>query len=48
MLKTLRIQNFKGWTDTGTIRMASIFLFFGANSFGKSQGKQSEIFRFSA
>jgi predicted ATPase len=36
MLKQLRIQNFKGWKDTGTIRMASISLFFGANSSGKS------------
>ncbi len=36
MLKNLRIQNFKGWKDTGTIRMAPIFLIFGANSSGKS------------
>jgi predicted ATPase len=36
MLKQLRIQNFKGWKDTGTIRMAPISLFFGANSSGKS------------
>jgi len=36
MLKLLRIQNFKGWKDTGTIRMAPISLFFGANSSGKS------------
>ena len=36
MLKQLRIQNFKGWNDTGTIRMAPISLFFGANSSGKS------------
>ena len=36
MLKTLRIQNFKGWKDTGTIRMAPLSLFFGANSSGKS------------
>lgn len=36
MLKELRIQNFKGWKDTGTIRMAPITLFFGANSSGKS------------
>ena len=32
MLKELRIQNFKGWKDTGTIRLAPISLFFGANS----------------
>lgn len=36
MLKQLRIQNFKGWKDTGNIRMAPIALFFGANSSGKS------------
>ncbi|MBF0239441.1 MAG: DUF3696 domain-containing protein [SAR324 cluster bacterium] len=36
MLKQLRIQNFKGWKDTGNIRMAPITLFFGVNSSGKS------------
>ena len=36
MLERLRIQNFKGWKDTGNIRMAPITLFFGANSSGKS------------
>ncbi len=36
MFKTLRIQNFKGWKDTGPIRMAPITLFFGTNSSGKS------------
>jgi len=36
MLRRLRIQNFKGWKDTGTISMAPITLFFGANSSGKS------------
>ncbi len=36
MLNQLKIQNFKGWKDTGTIRMAPISLFFGANSSGKS------------
>ncbi len=36
MLKQLRIQNFKIWKDTGSIRMAPITLFFGANSSGKS------------
>ena len=36
MLKELRIQNFKGWKDTGPIRLAPISLFFGANSSGKS------------
>ena len=36
MFKYLKIQNFKGWKDTGTIHMAPISLFFGANSSGKS------------
>ena len=36
MLKKLRIQNFKGWKDTGIIRMSPITLFFGTNSSGKS------------
>lgn len=36
MLKRIRIKNFKGWKDTGTIRMAPISLIFGANSSGKS------------
>jgi len=36
MLKKLQIKNFKGWEDTGEIRMAPITLFFGANSSGKS------------
>lgn len=36
MLNQLRIQNFKGWEDTGEIRLAPITLFFGANSSGKS------------
>ncbi len=36
MLNRLRIQNFKGWKDTGTIGMSPITLFFGANSSGKS------------
>jgi predicted ATPase len=36
MLKQLRIKNFKGWADTGEIRMSPITLFFGANSSGKS------------
>ena len=36
MLKQLRVQNFKGWKDTGSIHLAPITLFFGANSSGKS------------
>ena len=30
MLRQLRIQNFKGWKDTGLIRMAPISLFFAS------------------
>ena len=36
MLKTLRIQNFKGWKDTNTIQLSPITLFLGTNSSGKS------------
>src|SRR5665213_874055 len=36
MLKSLRIQNFKSWKDTGPIRLAPITVFFGANSAGKT------------
>jgi predicted ATPase len=36
MITQLRLQNFKGWRDTGNIRMAPLTLFFGANSSGKS------------
>ncbi len=36
MLKFLRIRNFKGWEDTGQIKLAPLSLFFGANSSGKS------------
>ena len=36
MLEKLRIQNFKGWKDTGDIQLAPITLFFGTNSSGKS------------
>jgi predicted ATPase len=36
MLKHLRIHNFKGWEDTGAIKLAPITLFFGSNSSGKS------------
>jgi predicted ATPase len=36
MITKLHLQNFKGWQDTGAIRMAPITLFFGANSSGKS------------
>lgn len=36
MLKVLRIQNFKGWKDTGEITFSPITLFLGSNSSGKS------------
>ena len=36
MIKSLRIQNFKGWKDTGEIQFAPITLFLGSNSSGKS------------
>jgi len=36
MIKQLRIKNFKGWRDTGLIKMAPLTVFFGANSSGKS------------
>ena len=36
MLKQLRIQNFKGWVDTGDMELAPITVFFGSNSSGKS------------
>ena len=36
MIKSLRIQNFKGWKDTGNIKLSPITLFLGPNSSGKS------------
>lgn len=36
MLSRLRIQNFKGWSDTGDIKLSPLTLFFGSNSSGKS------------
>ncbi len=36
MLTELRIQNFKSWSDTQTLRLAPITVFFGTNSSGKS------------
>lgn len=36
MLTSLRIQNFKSWTDTGPIRLAPLTVIFGGNSAGKS------------
>jgi predicted ATPase len=36
MLTQLRLQNFKTWQDTGSLRLAPITVFFGGNSSGKS------------
>jgi predicted ATPase len=36
MLTNLHIRNFKSWKDTGSIRLAPITVFFGANSAGKT------------
>ena len=36
MLTSLRIQNFKSWADTGSIRLAPLTVIFGGNSAGKS------------
>lgn len=36
MLRNLRIKNFKGWKDTGSIDLAPITVLFGSNSSGKS------------
>lgn len=40
-LTALRLRNFKSWRDTGTIRLAPISAFFGANSSGKTSLLQS-------
>ena len=36
MINNLRIENFKGWKDTGNIKLSPLTVFFGANSSGKS------------
>jgi predicted ATPase len=36
MITRLRIQNFKTWQDTDSLRIAPITIFFGGNSSGKS------------
>ncbi len=36
MITKLRIQNFKGWKDTGELPLAPITVLFGGNSSGKS------------
>jgi hypothetical protein len=40
MFTRLRIQNFKGWKDTGDIRLAPLTVFFGTNSSGKTSLQQ--------
>jgi predicted ATPase len=41
MLKSIRLENFKAWKKTGSIRTAKITGLFGANSSGKSSIIQS-------
>src|SRR6266849_2087443 len=36
MLTSLRLQNFKSWADSGTMRLAPITGLFGTNSSGKT------------
>ena len=36
MLTELQVENFKAWSDTGTIRLAPLTVIFGTNSSGKS------------
>lgn len=40
MLTHLQLKNFKGWKDTGPVRMAPLTVFFGTNSSGKSSIEQ--------
>ncbi len=41
MFTTLSLKNFKGWANTGDIRLAPITVFFGTNSSGKTSLLQS-------
>lgn len=41
MFTQMRLKNFKGWEDTGQVRLAPITLFFGPNSSGKTSLLQS-------
>lgn len=41
MFTGLLLKNFKGWEDTGAIRIAPITVFFGSNSSGKTSLLQS-------
>lgn len=43
MLTGLQLTNFKSWDDTGPIRLASLTVFFGRNSSGKSSLLQSML-----
>jgi len=36
MIRELRAQNFKSWSDTGKLRLAPLTVFFGTNSSGKT------------
>lgn len=36
MFTKLQIKNFKGWADTGPLKLAPLTIFFGTNSAGKS------------
>lgn len=36
MLRTMKVENFKAWRDTGPVRLAPLTIFFGGNSAGKS------------
>ena len=36
MITSLHLKNFKGWKDTGPLRLAPLTVFFGTNSSGKS------------
>jgi len=41
MFTQMHLQNFKGWADTGPVRLAPITVFFGTNSSGKTSLLQS-------
>src|SRR6266568_2085288 len=41
MLTQLHLENFKGWEDTGSVRLAPITVLFGSNSSGKTSLLQS-------
>jgi len=36
MIRQVRLQNFKSWQETGSVRLAPLTCFFGTNSSGKS------------